>query len=77
MKKILQNWDASQFLAFFKQNDQKTLGNVELKKTEIFCICPDTERRVCYIVCLVFALGLCALHVETKEELNKQKYYKN
>ena len=33
-KEILEKW-------IVKQNDQKTYSNVELKKTEIFCICLD------------------------------------
>ena len=28
-------------------------------------------------MCSVFPLGLCALHVQIKGGLNKQKYYKN
>ena len=28
-------------------------------------------------VCFVFPIVLCALHIEIKGELNKQKYYKN
>ena len=31
----------------------------------------------CYIVCFVSPLGLCALDVEIKGELNKQKYFTN
>ena len=77
MKQISENWGALQFLVFFKQKHQKTYSNVELKKTEIFRSCPYIQGRVCYVVCLVFRLGLCGLHVKTKEELNKQKYYKN
>ena len=72
MKEILQNWGALQFLVFVK-----TYSNAELKKTELFWICPDILRRVCYIMCLVLPLGLCALHVETKGELNEISIRKN
>ena len=56
---ILQNWGALQFS--FSSKMIKKNNNVELKKTEIFCICPDTQRRVCNIVCLVLPLSLCVL----------------
>ena len=77
MKEILQNWGALQVLVFSSNkmiNKHITMLNW---RKQIFCICPDIERRVCYIVCLVSSLGLCALHVEIKEELNQLKYYKN
>ena len=47
------------------------------RRKQSFCICPGIKRGGGYIVCLLFFLGLCALHVEIKGELNKQKYYKN
>ena len=77
MKEILQNGGALQLLGF--SSNKMIIKNITLLnwRKQVFCICPDIKRQACYIVCLVFSPGFCALHDEIKGEWSKQKYYEN
>ena len=77
MKEILQICDALQLLVFSINKMINEHIIMLSRRKQSFCICPGIKRGGGYIVCLLFFLGLCALHVEIKGELNKQKYYKN
>ena len=59
VKEILQIWVALQFLVFSSNkmiNKHITMLNW---RKDIFCICPDIKRRLCYIVCLVSPWLVC------------------